>query len=190
MSSRARPWPHAQYTGTDRRSRPRSPSRPFSPRESVAVERRFRPPTTRCSLGLLPSQGSIPPRRVQLSGQTAPVGFAGAAFPRPKPQARRAGCPPECSGAKAGRSLSTPAVPLEVSHLVTPLGGSEASAARAHGFTSDPESRRRNSGGSSLGRRAVPAEAETAEPKSLLPAKAHRVAACRSGFPHTVPTTG
>jgi hypothetical protein len=44
-------------------------------------------------------------------------------------------------GAKAGRSLSRPAAPREVSHLVTPLDGSKGASLRAHASGREPRRR-------------------------------------------------
>lgn len=61
-------------------SRCRSPSKLCSPRKSVAIQRRFRPPAARCSLGLASLQGLHCPRLTQ---RFTPRSSLGLARPRP-----------------------------------------------------------------------------------------------------------
>jgi hypothetical protein len=63
--------------------------------------------------------------------------------PRPKPLTRPERRPSKRADAEACRSLSRAAAPPEVSHLFTLVDSSKATTARAHGFTSGPEPRRR-----------------------------------------------
>jgi hypothetical protein len=141
---------HASNHGPSRRSttaddggRCRPPSRLCSPRESVAIQRGFRPPAARCSLGLLSLQGHHCPRLTQRFTPRSSRGLRRRYLPATEAADSSRRCPSEHPDAEAGRSLSRPTAPPEVSHLVTLLDSSKATAARAHGFASGPEPRHR-----------------------------------------------
>jgi hypothetical protein len=113
-------------------SRPRPPSGLCSPRKSVAIRRGFRPPATRCSLGFVPLQGPYLRAWPDGSHRAAPVGLARGPFQQRKAVGSfRSAALRSVSTRRLARSLSRASVPHEVSHLVTPLGGSKAATVRA-----------------------------------------------------------
>lgn len=121
--------------------RKRSPSRPCSPRKFVATGSGLGHPGPDALLGfLLFRDSTTAPGREVLSRRLPSALRRGVR--RLAPPLALAVAVRSTPARRFGRSLSRPAAPREVFHLVTPLGSSEASAALAHGFTSGPGPRR------------------------------------------------
>jgi hypothetical protein len=153
---------HARrYVRPVRESRDEPSSGLFSPRKSVVIRRGFRPPTTRCSLGLQPLQGLHLRAWPDGSHRASPVGLARGPFQRHEVVGSfRSAALRSVPTRRLGRSLARSTAPPEVSHLVTPLGGSKAARSELC-VHFGPRATSPRSGEPSLDRHGVPAEAGT-----------------------------